>query len=417
VPAVTAHRLGRWSRLAAIAGIPVVGATLLFVVWSAVATIRSASTTTLRGEADALHTALRSELFAPGDTRRDVRLAAALDNLADRGLRYVALIDRSGEILDQAGTSVQDPDELVRFARLAPLGAPERIGDRVRVVYSRVLRRQRDRPAMVIELVPRVADQLSATARWLLIAGALVALVLTGLAAVLVRWSLGREHAVRAAEQARRLAMLGQVSAVLAHEIRNPLASLKGNAQLLAMALPDGDRNRAKADRVVVEASRLETLSNDLLEFARDGELRLDDVDPAALVRDAALAISSGGEPGRVELEADGAPRTWRLDRDKIRSVLVNLLENAAAISEGPITVRVARDGRHLALSVRDRGPGIPAGDLGHVFEPFFTRRERGTGLGLAIAKRLVELHGGSIIASNAPDGGAIFRVALPRAR
>jgi two-component system sensor histidine kinase HydH len=202
------------------------------------------------------------------------------------------------------------------------------------------------------------------------------------------------------------------MSATLAHEIRNPLASLKGNAQLLARALPEGERSRSKADRVVEEAIRLETLTNGLLEFARTGVIHREPIDPAALLRDAAAAVGDG----RVVLQDGGAPEAWPLDRERMHQVLTNLLENAAQAADTPVEARVAGERGQLVYVVRDRGAGIADDDLPRVFEPFFSRRVRGTGLGLAVAKRLVELHGGTIAARNAPGGGAEFTVTLPRA-
>ena len=406
------------------------GAVLLAVVWSTVRTIHSASDTVIRGEAETLGAAVRAKILGPGPDDLATRLEIALDNHESDGLRYVAAFDGDGDLLAAAGASSADPRALAAWALRAAPGAVDRVGDRVRVNFRRQRggggrnaflaggRRDDDPPArsrppvVVLELVPRVADELDDTARRLLAVGILAALTLTGLAAVLVRWSLGREEAVRTMEQARRLATLGQMSAVLAHEIRNPLASLKGNSQLLAGMLPEGDRARAKADRVVDEAIRLETLSNDLLAFARDGDLRPREVDPAALVREAALA--TGGD--RITVDDAGAPRSWRLDPDKMRQVLVNLLENAAEAGGGPIEARVARDGRSLVIAIRDHGPGIAEADLPRIFEPFFTRRIHGTGLGLAVAKRMVDLHGGTLTARNAAGDGAELLITLPRA-
>src|SRR5262249_51492106 len=155
---------------------------------------------------------------------------------------------------------------------------------------------------------------------------------------------LHREALERALEQDRRLAGLGRMSAILAHEVRNPLASLKGNAQLLAMALPEGDRTRARADRVVAEAIRLETLTNDLLEFVKPGMLRRDQADPAALLRDAAAGLPEP-PPGRAaiapEVDAAAAPPSWPLDRDRMRQVLTNLLDNARSAATARVAARV----------------------------------------------------------------------------
>jgi two-component system, NtrC family, sensor histidine kinase HydH len=412
----TTHRLARWSRVAALASIPLIGAMLVVVVWSTVAAVRAASETLVRGEAEAQEGVIRERLAEPGDEP----LADILDDLIAthhaEGLRYLAVIERSGNVLATAGAPSGDDAELSAWLETARHGVPQRIGDRARVAvgYRRgaagKLPRERQ-PRLVIEVEPQLAEELDATAWRLLVVGGLAALTLTILAAVLVRWSLRREESVRAIEQARHLATLGQMSAVLAHEIRNPLASLKGNAQLLAQTLPDGEKARAKADRVVDEAVRLETLSNDLLEFARAGAIHRRDVDPLLLVREAVAAVA----PDRIDVSAEGAPRSWPVDEARLRQVMINLLENAVEMSESRVAVTIVREDRDLVITVRDSGPGIAPADLDHVFEPFFTKRTRGTGLGLAVARRLIDLHGGAIAASNAAGGGAVFTITLPR--
>jgi two-component system sensor histidine kinase HydH len=259
-----------------------------------------------------------------------------------------------------------------------------------------------------MELEPVEANALRDAAVRTLGIGALSATMLLGAALALGRWVLRREAMQRKIERDRRLASLGEMSAVLAHEIRNPLASLKGNAQLLAASLPAGERARQKAERVVEEAVRLESLSNDLLEFVRTGELHVAPVDPAALLRAAAASVDPD-----IVVDAGGAPPRWNLDGDRVREVLVNLLENAVQAGAPVRASATLEDGR-LVYEVRDAGAGIASEDLEHIFEPFFTRRTRGTGLGLAIARRVVELHGGTIGAANSQEGGALFRIALP---
>jgi two-component system sensor histidine kinase HydH len=207
--------------------------------------------------------------------------------------------------------------------------------------------------------------------------------------------------------RAERLEGVAELSASLAHEIKNPLASLKGNAQLLASSLPAGEKPRAKAERVVDEAVRLEKLIQDLLAFVRTGTIERSAYDPAILARDAASAVQ-----GEVVVEA-GAIRNFQLDGPRIREVLVNLIDNAVAAGP-PVRVVVAVEGGRLIYEIVDHGPGVPAGDRDKIFEPFHTGKTRGTGLGLAIAKRLVELHRGTIAVDDAPGGGARFRIVLP---
>jgi two-component system, NtrC family, sensor histidine kinase HydH len=209
--------------------------------------------------------------------------------------------------------------------------------------------------------------------------------------------------------RAERLEAVADLSASLAHEIRNPLASLKGNAQLLSSMLPAGEKSQQKAARVVDEAVRLEALTNDLLEFVRTGELRRVEVDPAALARESAAAVDPA-----VEVDASAAPARWSLDEARMREVLVNLIDNAVAAGP-PVAVRVARDAETLVIEVRDHGPGVAPDDAAKIFEPFFTRKTRGTGLGLAIVRRVVQQHGGAIAVDAAPGGGARFRVTIPR--
>jgi two-component system, NtrC family, sensor histidine kinase HydH len=264
---------------------------------------------------------------------------------------------------------------------------------------------------IVVEVEADQAGELRAAATRTLAVGAIAALVLIAIAGWLVRGELRRRARAQQRERDRRLASLGEMSAVLAHEIRNPLASLKGNAQLLAAALPEGEKPRAKAERVVEEAVRLERLTQDLLAFVRTGELSRAPADVAELARTAAAAVT-----GEVTVSTEGAPASWSLDGARMHQVLVNLLENAVAAGP-PATLSVASKGRMLVIEVSDNGPGVPADERDKVFEPFFTNKTRGTGLGLAIARRVVELHQGTITIGDAPGGGARFSIELPEAR
>jgi two-component system sensor histidine kinase HydH len=409
----TSTTIARWLLIAAAA---LMGAALIATVWATHRGVRDASETLQRGQGDVLQEAVRVRLSEVGWPPSSDDLAGVMADLEPDGLRYLALLDRDGSILVDAGTPATTREHLAdQLARTRP-NVAQPIGEVFRIVDRRPSRAaRRPRPGrrggpLVIEYQPRVAEGLRGSSRQALAFGALTAGGFLVLAIVLFRWIVSRQLLERRLEHGRRLASLGQMSAVLAHEIRNPLASLKGNAQLLARALPEGDKTRAKADRVVTEALRLETLTNDLLEFARTGALSREPTDPTALLREAASGMA-------VEIETDRAPASWPLDRERIRQVLSNLLENAAWASSGvPVRARVGLESGALVYTVRDRGPGIPEEDLPRIFEPFFTRRSDGTGLGLAVAKRIVDLHGGTIAASNPPGGGAEMRVTLPRA-
>lgn len=237
---------------------------------------------------------------------------------------------------------------------------------------------------------------------------------LLGLAAIVLfrLWS-ARERVARETLRQRHLATLGEMSAVLAHEIRNPLAVAKGHAQLLAERAQD-DRQTRWVQRVVESLERLEELSADLLDLAKTGEVHPED----ASVRDLIEGAAREADGDRVLLRMQASPERWTLDPRHMQTVLSNLLRNAlqASPDSEPVELCAAAERGALVLRVRDRGPGISAGDLERIFEPFHTTRTRGAGLGLAIARRIVELHGGRITASNAADGGALFEVTLPGA-
>jgi two-component system sensor histidine kinase HydH len=265
------------------------------------------------------------------------------------------------------------------------------------------------RPALIIEFEPIASAEAVQRALRVLLASSGAGLLLTA-AAIGLALRAARDVRVEAEHAKRRhLAQLGEMSAVLAHELRNPLASLKGHAQLLAERAPEALAPRV--ERVVAEAIRLEQLTNDLLEFARSGAIDVAATNPLSLVEDAVQAT----DPARVDVVAGQAPPTHPLDAPRLRQVLVNLLENALSVTPAAerVVVTIAYDGG-LVLTVRDHGPGIPMADRARVFEPFFTTKTRGTGLGLAVARRIVELHGGTIDVDDAPGGGALFRVYLP---
>jgi two-component system sensor histidine kinase HydH len=408
----------------------VVGAALLVTTILVQRTVSSAYDGIARDASAAGLAALRERARA-GGALDDAGLAELLDDGRDEGLRYIAVVDASDQIVASAGTA---------YGSVIATGTFEHVGDRVRTVRGLGWGRRRDnhpRPAppppptstnpdrirlgglrVVIELEPLVATQLRDDARLVLVAAVIATVVVLGLAWWVARGARVREKLQRELEAGRRLAVLGEMSSVIAHEIRNPLASLKGHAQLLAEALPDDDRSRPKVDRVVADAIRLETLTTDLLDFARSGELRRAPVDPAALVTDA-VADVGGSARVDVKVPAEGALGTWSLDAARLRQALVNVVRNAIQVSppDGRVEVDVSSPATDtLAIAIRDRGPGIPPGEERAIFEPFHTKRVKGIGLGLAIARRMVELHGGSITAGRRDGGGAEIVITVPRA-
>lgn len=407
--------LAGWSFVVAFA---LIGAALLATVWSTRASILDASDAVRCGQADAVVQAVRAELAGLDGAPNATDLATILADHEDDGLRYLATIEsrRQTKPLAEAGRPLGE-GEAHQLSRSRGTGCQvDEISGRLRIEI-RPLRRLKagDRaPWFIVELEPVQANELRDAATLTLGVGVLGAIALLGVAFVLIRREARRRADALNRERERRLASLGEMSAVLAHEIKNPLASLKGNAQLLARMLPAGEKPRSKADRVVDEAMRLEQLTNDLLQFVRTGNIERTEVDPAALARDAAASVAAS-VAGEVIVDVEHAPATWSLDAGRVRQVLINLIDNAVAAGP-PVTVTVRRERDELVIDVGDRGPGVADENRDKIFEPFFTGKTQGTGLGLAIVRRVVELHHGEITVHAGADGGAVFRARFPQA-
>lgn len=345
------------------------------------------------------------------------RLSAFVRANERRGLRYVALVGRDSRILASAGAGAihsSAPRRDTTTGRI-PLTASD---GRLRAYFpapSPEAVHPGQVAAAVIEFEPTASSRLMAVARRSLLLAIATAVILFVAAVVFFRISTQYEVARLRFEQRRHLSLLGEMSAVLAHEIRNPLASLKGHAQLAAERLADGTREKRCMDNVIADANRLDALTSDLLSFARSSPPVLEPVSPSELLR---LAVDDVTDPGAVEIHDAEAPGQWVMDAGRIRQALVNLLDNArraTSDARSPIA-RVALESSGLVFEVRDFGAGLPAGREDRIFDPFFTTRTNGTGLGLAVASRVAELHGGRLTASNHAEGGAVFRLTIPQA-
>ncbi|NVB78085.1 MAG: HAMP domain-containing histidine kinase [Kofleriaceae bacterium] len=394
----------------AIAIVLVAGA-LVAAAWSMRRTASAGYSAVRDGEALTLGQTVRGDLADLGGPPTAADLEAVLSDHRGAGLRYVAMLDSRGHVAVSAGTP-----SIESFGRMERGGmridhTDGRVRIEVRAQFRRAWGPGRGAWWLAMEIEPAHAAEMRGAASRTLLVGIIAALLLLGIAGWLVRRELQRRAQERERERERRLASLGEMSAVLAHEIKNPLASLKGNAQLLASMLPAGEKSKAKADRVVDEAVRLEKLTQDLLKFVRTGELKREKVSPASIVREVVHDMPADA----ITIDDAAAPETWSIDPARIREVLVNLVDNALAAG-APVKIRVARERRVLAIEVADSGPGVNPEDREKIFEPFFTAKTRGTGLGLAIAKRVVELHGGTIRVDEGQGGGALFRIEIPEA-
>lgn len=215
-----------------------------------------------------------------------------------------------------------------------------------------------------------------------------------------------------------RLAAVGRLSAGLAHEIRNPLASIKGSAELLGDDFPEAHPKRTLLRALVDESVRLNNVLTRFLAFARPQPIEAKLFDAQAEV-DAVVALLTNGDAARdvhVTTEPCPRPAPIRGDREQLRQVFLNVLLNAsqAAGAGGSVRVSCDVDGGMFWVRVHDSGPGFTREALDNAFTPFFTTKERGTGLGLAISHRIVDSHGGRLRLANDPAGGGLVEIEIP---
>jgi PAS domain S-box-containing protein len=219
----------------------------------------------------------------------------------------------------------------------------------------------------------------------------------------------------RLAHQAA-LARVGQMAAVVAHEVRNPLAGIKGAVQVL-MSRRSGDHSELPVMRdIVARIDALSELINDLMVFARPRPPRLAVVELHAIVADAITIVRRDPSAHGVQIEVEGDDVSISADGELVRATVLNLLLNAAQAmaGNGRITVRTSHHDHEVRIQIRDTGPGIPVEIREQIFEPFFTTKARGGGLGLPIARRTAELHGGSLTLECPAAGGTIVTMTLP---
>ena len=217
---------------------------------------------------------------------------------------------------------------------------------------------------------------------------------------------------------ADRLSSLGQLSAALIHEIRNPLASIKGAVEALCPDIPPEHRKRQFLDAIKGEAERLNKLVTDFLQFARPREPELLPVQPNDVVY--AVVQLVGKEAirlgVRLSVHLDTSLPRVMMDGEQIKQALLNLVINGmqAAPRGGEVQVATIRRQDAVGIRVKDSGSGISPDVASKLLTPFVTTKAGGTGLGLVIAERLVKQHHGTIHARNASEGGAVFEIELP---
>ena len=212
------------------------------------------------------------------------------------------------------------------------------------------------------------------------------------------------------------LARLGEMAAVVAHEVKNPLAAIKGALQIIGGRMRDESRDRAIIGEIIARVDSLNEIVQDLLIFARPREPQLAPVALAELIEGTSALLRRDPTCAQLAIDLSGDNPIVQADIEQLRTVFLNLLLNAAQASgsTGRIRVHVAATDLSATVAIADQGPGIPAEIRAKIFEPFFTTKHRGTGLGLPTARRVIERHRGTVEVDCPPTGGTVVTVTLP---
>jgi len=215
--------------------------------------------------------------------------------------------------------------------------------------------------------------------------------------------------------QKETMAQLGQMAAVIAHEVKNPLAGISGAIQVIAKRLPSESQEVQILNEIRSRVTGLNESLSSLLAFARPKVPHLRPVSTREIIVKPAMVIANDPKYTEVELELDGPDLTIIADPELLGQALLNLVINAvqAVEGQGTVTVRVGQDARDVTISVHDQGPGLP--NVGDIFQPFFTTKVNGTGLGLAVVKQTAEAHGGTVEARSKNGDGTVMTLRLPR--
>ncbi|MFW0768268.1 two-component system sensor histidine kinase ZraS [Trabulsiella odontotermitis] len=216
-----------------------------------------------------------------------------------------------------------------------------------------------------------------------------------------------------------KLTALGHLAAGVAHEIRNPLSSIKGIAKYFAERAPSDSESHALAQVMAKEADRLNRVVSELLELVRPPHLSLQAVDVNALITHSLQLVSQDAKSRDIELQFHARPelRQIQADPDRLTQVLLNLYLNAiqAIGRDGTLSVEASEsDGQRLKITVSDSGKGIAPEQLEAIFTPYFTTKADGTGLGLAVVQNIIEQHGGTVQVESTAGEGAVFTLFLP---
>jgi two-component system CheB/CheR fusion protein len=226
-----------------------------------------------------------------------------------------------------------------------------------------------------------------------------------------------RKHTEEQLREQEALARLGQMAAVVAHEVKNPIAGIRGALQVIGSRMPAESCDRPVIGEIIARLDALNGVVNDLLVFARPRALQARPVAVRSLLMSTVEMMQRDPAYAALDVAVTGEDAIVVADAEQLQIVFQNVLINAAQAMNGSgrVTIDIARHDDESTVTIADQGPGMSADIQRRVFEPFFTTKHRGTGLGLSIAQRITEAHGGRIDIDTPASGGTIVAIQLPQ--
>ncbi|MHB8880267.1 MAG: two-component system sensor histidine kinase NtrB [Thermodesulfovibrionales bacterium] len=343
------------------------------------------------------------------------------------GIAFIALCDRQGRILLHSNAHLmnrQIPDS--QISQVSEQGTPQHdyatlgTGERVFLLYFPVHLPQ-GTAVLKLALHTYPAEKIIREARTQVALISFITLALWITAFFFIRAMKRAEKMEKLIAEKEQMAVLGEMASTLAHEIRNPLGSIKGFAQYVMEQ--DLQNSRKYLDIIVAESERLETLTEDLLRYSRPEKVSPVLCNLSELVDEVLLRgiIDSPPDSSIKRTITIPAGLSIMTDRDKLKQILLNLLQNARdAVGErsaagAAISISAAGvDNDTICIIIEDNGPGMDRTTLDSALQPFFTTKTKGTGLGLAIVGKLVKALGGSIELQSGQGQGSVVRIYLP---
>jgi signal transduction histidine kinase len=394
-----------------------VSAGMVYVTVENVVTLDSLSTQSLENTALALATAAENSLRLSDWHGKMAQI------FSDRVVAYALITDDTGQIIFHTnpgliGSSLS-PSSFAAASRDGKTGRRISLGTGTPAYEFQHVIPGKGGTEEVLWLVLHTAqvDRIVAKAKrvWWSVAVLLLAMWIAGF---LLRHLLLRYVKVqKELEEKSRMAMVGQMTAVLAHEIRNALGGVKGYVQWMGEKAADPDAVREGALIVVKGAERIEKLVGDLLLFSKDEAYTITDFDLRALIEET-IPLGLSGWRGTIITELGESKVPVQADLDKIQRVFINVLQNAvqAMGDDGTLLISLGSQGGRVCLKVADSGPGVAMTDLPKLFTPFFTTKTNGTGLGLAYSRKVIEAMGGTVSLENGVTKGAVLTITLSKA-